>query len=73
MATGRDLINLLDHVQQNRQVFGARRANRLEKICYRLLYNRNVIDTNISTGIDMSSSLAKLKTEYNKLIKQIKG
>lgn len=73
MATGRDLINLLDHVQQNRQVFGARRANRLEKICYRLLYNRNVIDTNISTGIDMSSSLAKLKNEYIKLIKQIKG
>lgn len=73
MATGRDLINLLDHVQQNRQLFGARRANRLEKICYRLLYNRNVIDTNISTGIDMSSSLAKLKNEYIKLIKQIKG
>lgn len=73
MVTGRDLINLLDYVQQNRQEYGARRANRLEKICYRLLYNRNAIDTNISTGIDMSSSLAKLKTEYNKLIKEVKG
>ena len=73
MATGRDLINLLDHVQQNRQDYGARRANRLEKICYRLLYNRNIIDSNISVGLDMRNSLAKLKDEYKKLSQQIKG
>lgn len=73
MITGRDLINLLDHVQQNRQDYGARRANRLEKICYKLLYNKNTIDRNISAGLNVSSSLYKLKNEYDKLRKQIKG
>ena len=38
MVTGRELIELLDYIQQNREKYGARRANRLEKLCYKLLY-----------------------------------
>ena len=34
MATGRDLIELLDYIQQNREKYGSRRANKLEKLCH---------------------------------------
>ena len=67
MTTGRDLIELLDYIQQNREKYGSRRANKLEKLCHKLIYNKKTIDINMSAGLDVSKSLDKLQTEYQKL------
>ena len=67
MITGRDLIKLLDHIQDNREKYGSRRANKLEKLCHKLIYNKKTIDINMSVGYDVSKSLDKLQTEYEKL------
>ena len=67
MLTGRDLIKLLDHIQDNRENYGSRRANKLEKLCHKLIYNKKTIDINMSAGLDVSMSLEKLETEYKKL------
>ena len=67
MVTGRDLIKLLDHIQDNREKYGSRRANKLEKLCHKLIYNKKTIDINMSAGLDVSMSLEKLQTEYQKL------
>ena len=67
MTTGRDLIELLDYIQQNREKYGSRRANKLEKLCHKLIYNKKTIDINMSAGLDVSKSLNKLQTEYQKL------
>ena len=66
MVTGRDLIKLLDHIQDNKEKYG-RRANKLEKLCHKLIYNKKTIDINMSAGLDVSMSLEKLQTEYQKL------
>lgn len=72
MVTGRELIELLDYIQQNREKYGTRRANKLEKICYKLLYNKKAIDNNESAGINVGESLEKLETEYEKLKEEMK-
>ena len=67
MTTGRDLIELLDYIQQNREKYGSRRANKLEKLCHKLIYNKKTIDNNESAGINVGESLDKLETEYKKI------
>ena len=37
MVTDRDLIKLLDHIQDNREKYGSRRANKLEKLSHKLI------------------------------------
>ena len=72
MVTGRDLIKLLDHIQDNREKYGSRRANKLEKLCHKLIYNKKTIDINMSAGINVGESLEKLETEYEKLKEEMK-
>ena len=67
MVIGRELIELLDYIQQNREKYGTKRANKLEKLCHKLIYNKKTIDINMSAGLDVSKSLDKLQTEYQKL------